>query len=144
MKHLTLCGDVFVVNPECVAGAASDHPHRTRPADVREPLAVPRVHWDYCFPQDADRDHHAVVLDMEWVTEQAARDLLRFWIRGDVIFESDQGPAIVAVLKEIATLKGPRRTMLEVSPVGDSKSNGVAERAIQNMEKLMRVQKLSI
>ena len=30
------------------------------------------------------------------------------------------------------------------SPVGDSKSNGVAERAIQSMEKLIRVHKLSI
>ena len=36
------------------------------------------------------------------------------------------------VLKEIAKLRGPRRTMLEASPVGDSKSNGVAERAIQS------------
>ena len=154
--------------PECVAGAAHDHSHRTRPADDREPLAVPEVHWDYCFPRDADGDHYAVVLvgrdketrmtvahvvsmkgaDMEW--EQAARDLLRFGIHGDVILKSDQEPAIVDVLKEIAKLRGPRRTMLdrrtmlEASPVGDSKSNGVAERAIQSMEKLLGVHKLSI
>ena len=113
--------------PECVAGVANDHPHRTRPADVREPLAVPEVHWDYFFPRDADGDHYAVVLvgrdqetrmtvahvvpmkgaDMEWVTEQVARDLLRFGIHGDVILKSDQEPAIVDVLKEIAKLRGP-------------------------------------
>ena len=82
MKQLTLCGDVCCHQPtpaevgahrlthlqfrewcpERVAGAASDHPHRTRPAGVREPLAVPEVHWDHCFPRDADGDHYAVVL----------------------------------------------------------------------------------
>ena len=34
--------------PEFVAGAANDHPHRTRPGEVREPLVVPQVHWDCC------------------------------------------------------------------------------------------------
>ena len=149
---------------EFVAGAANDHSHRTRPADVREPLAVPEVHWDYCFPRDADGDHYVVVLvgrdketrmtvahvvpmkgaDMEWVAEQAARDLLRFGMHGDVILKSDQEPAIVDVLKEVAKLRGPRRTISEASPVGDSKSNGVVERAIQTMEKLIRVHKLSV
>ena len=82
--------------------------------------------------------------DMEWVTEQAARDLLRFGIQGDVILKSDQEPATVDVLKEISKLRGLRRTMIEASPVGDSKSNGVAERAVQSMEKLTRVHKLAI
>ena len=150
--------------PECVAGAANDHPHRTWPMNVREPLAFPEVHWDCCFPRDADGDHYAVALvggdketrmtvahvvpmmgaDMEWVTEQAPRDPLRFGIHGDVIFKSDQEPATVDALVEIAKLRGPRRTMLKASLVGDSKSNGVAERAIQSMEKLIRVHKLSI
>ena len=75
---------------------------------------------------------------MEWVTEQAARDLLRFGIHGDVILKSDQEPAIVS------KLRGSRRTMIEASPVGDSKSNGVAERAVQSMETLIRVIKLAI
>ena len=48
------------------------------------------------------------------------------------------------MLKEIAKLRGLRRMMLEAFPVGDSKSNGVAERAIQSMEKLVRVHKLSM
>ena len=78
--------------PECVAGAANDHPHRTRPAEIPEHLVVLEVLWDFCFPSDADGDQCAVVLvgrdtetrmtvahvvpmkvaDMEWVTEQAA------------------------------------------------------------------------
>ena len=148
--------------PECVAGAANDHPHRTRPAETREPLV--EVHWAFCFPRDADGDQCAVVLvgrdketrmtvahvvpmkgaDMEWVTEQAARDLLRLGIHGDVILKSVQEPAIVDVLKEISKLPGSRRTMIEASPVGDSKSKGEAERAVQSMEKLIRVHKLAI
>ena len=58
--------------------------------------------------------------------------------------KSDQGLAIVDVLKEIAKLRSSQRTMLEASPVGDSKSNGVAERAIQSMWKLIGVHELSI
>ena len=61
-----------------------------------------------------------------------------------MIFKSDQEPAIVDVLREISKLLGSRRTMIEASPVGDSKSNGVAERAVQSMEKLIRVHKLAI
>ena len=144
--------------PECVAGAAHDHPHRTRPAETREPLV--EVHWAFCFPRDADGDQYAVVLvgrdketrmtvahvvpmkgaDMEWVTEQAARDLLRLGIHGDVILKSDQEPAIVDVLKEISKLPGSRRATIEASPVGDWKSNGEAE----SKEKLIRVHKLAI
>ena len=82
--------------------------------------------------------------DMEWVTEQVARDLLRFGIHGDGILKSDQEPAIVDVLKEISKLLSSRRTMIEAFPVGDSKSNGVAEAAVQSMEKLIGVHKLPI
>ena len=117
-----------------MAGAANDHPHRTRLAEIRESLVVPEVHWDFCFPRDADGDQYAAVVfvgrdketrmtvahvvpmkgaDMEWVTEQAARDLFRFGIHGDVILKSDQEPAIVDVRKKISKLRGPRRTINE-------------------------------
>ena len=76
-------------------------------------FVVPEMHWDHGFPRDADGDQYAVVLvgreketrmtvahvvpmngaDMEWVTDQAARDLLRFGIHGNVILKSDQEPA---------------------------------------------------
>ena len=80
---------------------------------------------------------------MEWVTEQVALNLLRFGIHGDVILKSDQEPAIVDVLQEIAKLRGPRRTMIEASNMGDLKSTCVAERAVQEIEKLARVHKLA-
>ena len=101
---------VLGVLPRVCCRSCECHPHRTQPAEVREPLAVPDVHWNDCIPRDADGDHCAVVpvgrgqettmtvahvvpmkgADMEWVTEQAARDLLRFGIHADVILKSDQ------------------------------------------------------
>ena len=62
----------------------------------------------------------------------------------DAILKSDQEPAIVDVLKEVSKLRGPGRTVLGASPIRDSNSNAVADRAIHSMEKLIRVHKLSI
>ena len=149
--------------PECVAAAANDHPHHSRPAECREPLTVPEVHWDYRFPRDAEGDQYAVVLvgrdkrdkndccvvltegaDMDCVTEQAARNLLRFGIHGDVILKKRPGTGHCGCLEGENQTMGPRRTIIEASPVGDSKSNSVAERAVQSMEKLIRVHNLAI
>ena len=81
---------------------------------------------------------------MEWVTEQAAIDLLRFGIHGDVILKSDQEPAIVDVLKEISKLRGSRRTIIEASPSEIRSPTVWQRRAVQSMEKLIRVHKLAI
>ena len=152
--------------PECVAGAANDHPHMSRDPKIREALTVPEVHWDYCFPRDPEggKGENAVVLvgrdretkytiahvvplkgaSTEWVVEQVARDLMRLGIHGKVVLKSDQEPAIIDVLKEVARARGSNRTILEHSPVGDSSGNGIAERAIQAIEKLIRVHKLDL
>ena len=82
--------------------------------------------------------------DQEWVAEQLVRDLLKFGHHGDLILKSDQEPAVVDLLREVARLRGTRRTILEQSPVGDSRANGIIERAIQSVEKLLRVHKLAL
>ena len=55
---------------ESVAGTANDHPHRTRPAGVRELLAVPKVHWDWWVGLETRMTVAQVVrmkgADMEW------------------------------------------------------------------------------
>ena len=164
VKHLTLCGDVLVVNPpkqkfECPglhisrfgSGAPSVlqelrmiirivHGRRMfgnpclfqRSTGIISFLATPTNTTTQSCRLDETRMTVAHVLpvrgaDMEWVTEQAARDLLCFGMHGHEILKSDQEPAIVDVLKETAKLRGRRRTILEASQVGDSKSNGVAE-----------------
>ena len=87
-----------------------------------EQLAVPEVHVGDCFPRDAVGGDYVVVLvardrgakmtvahavavegaDQEWVAEQLVRDLMKFGHHGDLIMKSDQGPAIVYLLREVA------------------------------------------
>ena len=68
-----------------------------------------------------------------------ARDLERLGHCGQVTLKSDQVPAIVDLLKEIANLRGARGTLSEHSPVADSQSNGFIERGIRSVEEMTRV-----
>ena len=81
--------------------------------------------------------------DQEWVAEQLTRDILKLGLHGDLTLRSENEPAIVDMLKQVAKLRGVGRTFLEQSPVGDSNANGVAERAVQSVEKMVRVHKLA-
>ena len=148
--------------PECVAGAANDWPHHRR--STPEVLDVLEVHVDYCFPRDAIGGDYVVVIvsrdkesrmtmahvvprkggDQEWVADQFCRDLLKLGHNSDLILKSDQEPAVVDLLREVARLRGSKKTILEQSPVGDSRANGMVERAIQSVGKLLRVHKLAI
>ena len=83
--------------------------------------------------------------DVEWLVDQVVRDLYRFGIRGDVTLKSDQEEAIKTVLEQVADRRGlAGRTILEHSPVADSKGNGVAERAVQSIESMTRTLKLDL
>ena len=90
---------------------------------------------------------HVVLLKgaaQEWVAEQVVRDLLKFGHHGSLTLKTDQEPAIVDLMRSVAKLRGASRTTLEQSPVGDSAGNGVAERAVQTVEKLLRTHKLAL
>ena len=67
----------------------------------------------------------------------------RWGIRHKAILRSDGEPAILDLLNRVCELRMPE-TLLEGSPVGDSRSNGLAERAIQSVEKQIRVLKLAL
>ena len=73
----------------------------------------------------------------------SSRDILELGLHGDLTLRSDQEPAVVDLLKQVAKLRGVGRTFMEQSPVGDSKPIGVAERAVQSVEKMVRVHKLA-
>ena len=45
---------------------------------------------------------------IDWVIQQCARELERLGLYGQITLKSDQEPAIVDVLKEIANLRGSR------------------------------------
>ena len=59
---------------------------------------------------------------IDWVIQQCARDLERLGHYGQITLVSDQEPAIVDVLREIANFRGSRGTLLEHSPVADTQS----------------------
>ena len=146
---------------ECVAGSANDWPHHRRHPEL--PLSIPEVAADYCFPRDHAGAEFAVILVMrdreskmlvahvvphkgaeqEWVTEQCVRDLRLLGHHGDLVLKSDQEAAIKDLLTNVAALRGNKRTKVEHSPVGDSRANGLAERAVQTLEKQLRVMKLA-
>ena len=77
------------------------------------------------------------------MSEQVCRDLQKFGIRGDVVFKTDQEPALVDLVKQICALRPSSRSCLTHSGVGDSKGNGLAERAVQSLEEMIRVHKLT-
>ena len=104
-----------------------------------------QVSYDYCFTRDqpgmesakilvskdrATRRVSAHVMPLkgaviDWVIQQCARDLERLGHSGQITLKSDQEPAIMDVLKEIANLCGSRGILFEHSPVADSQSNGL-------------------
>ena len=147
---------------ECVAGRAKDWPHH--PRESGEELSVPAVHFDYCFPRnEAGGEFQAVLvakdretkmfaahvvpekgINVEWIAQQIVRDLKKCGIHGDVTLRSDQEPAITSVLDEVCKVRKDARTVPEVSPTGDSRANGIAERAAQSVEEMIRVHKLAL
>ena len=147
--------------PECVAGRAKDWPHLTK--NTQESLIIPEVHLDYCFIREGPGEDYSVVLvgkdretklilahvvpckggDTEWVSEQVCRDLRKFGIRGGVVFKTDQEAALMELVNRICALRPSSGSVLTNSGVGDSKGNGLAERAVQSVEEMIRVHKLA-
>ena len=58
-----------------------------------------------------------------------------------VIMKSDQEPAIQALLEDVRRMRADARTLVEMSPVGESASNGVVERGIQSVQGQVRTMK---
>ena len=140
---------------------ASNNAHRGRKfaKAVEDDKDMKQVSYDCCFMRDqpgmesakilVSKDRatlmvsaHVVPLKgavLDWVIQQCARDLERLGHCGQVTWKSDQEPAIVDVLRDVANLRGSRGTSLEHSPVADSQSNGFIECGIRSVEEMTRV-----
>ena len=57
----------------------------------------------------------------------------------DLVLRSDQEPALKDLWAEVGRRRIPAKTFYEVSLVGSSASNGVAERGVQTVEGQIRV-----
>ena len=144
--------------PHCVRGKGRtmDHKRASREKLVRE------LHLDYCFmgsKEDAatkcivvakDYDSKSVMASVVPVkgssNEFPARRINAFvrelGLEGqDLVLRSDQEAALQDLLREVGKKRLPAKTFYEVSPVGSSASNGVAERGVQTVEGQIRVLK---
>jgi len=120
------------------------------------------IHLDYCFMGKAedvrpkcivvakDRETRMVmssVVPMKGTASEFPARRIRAFISElgcehvEIIMKSDQEPAIVDLVREVARIRAPAKTMTEQSPVGASASNGVIERGILTAEGQIRVMK---
>ena len=68
-----------------------------------------------------------------YAVKQCLRDIKNFGYHHTILIRSDGEPAIRDLLDRVCQLRASE-TLLEVTPAGDSKSNGRAERAVQAIE----------
>ena len=148
--------------PHCVRGRGIAGPHLRqeddRVGDVGE------LHFDYCFLRGRAGDVPATTLvgvdrytqavlahvvpkkgtEFQWVAAQLDRDVKRFGYHGRLVVKSDQEPAVVDLMKELARRRLTAPTVLEKSKAYDSKSNGRAESTVRRVEEQVRTMKLAL
>ena len=145
--------------PYCIKGGA---PNRSHVKQGDEQHQVPQIDCDYCFMGDGEEEETLVIqvardidsksifahavprkgLSHEHGADQLCRDIEYLGYR-DIILKTDNEPAMRTLQEEI---KGRRRerTILENSPVGESQSNGVVERAVRTITTQIRIMRLAL
>jgi hypothetical protein len=144
---------------ECVRGRKKNPAHYRQAA--AEEGAVPSVHLDYCFLRDGDEDLLTVVVVRDKATktvfataaeakggaDEDAVDQTAAFVKRlghpKLVMKSDQEVSIRDFTRAVA-LKLGCQALMELSPVAESQSNGVAERAVQQVEDQLRVLKLAL
>ena len=121
------------------------------------------IHIDYCFPKTSGGEGLTVLVARERSTRMtmatvvprkgavgdfAAARIMAFirelgLAEADIIMKGDQEAAIKAVIEKVAGMRPTARTIPEHSPVGSSGSNGVVERAVQEVEGQLRTMRLA-
>ena len=142
--------------PSCVIGKAKDKPHF---ADPDKDKAVPVVVFDYGFlgtegvqstlpfqvmkhVQTGMICAHAVprkgLLDLHG-SKELTQDIEKLGLK-KVILKSDGEAALISIQEDVQRRREDE-TILENSPVGDSRANGHAERAVQTIAGQVRTLK---
>ena len=143
----------------CVMGRGRNPAHTSVPAEDR---LVPSICCDYCFLKMSPNAESLTVLvcrDRDSKTlfcavlpgkggghEWAVKQLLNFIKRmghAKCIIKTDQETALVNLIE--AVIKGREHaTISEYSPVKESQSNGIAEKAVQSCEEMTRTIKIGL
>ena len=140
--------------PACVEGKARDRPHRKQEGE--ENKNVPEVVFDYGFLGAEGEETIAIQVARDRRTkmvfahvvprkgfthehgaEEMVKDLKKLGY-SEVVLKCDGEPALKSVQEEVKRRR-PEPTILENSPVGDSRSNGAAEQAVQAVGEQVRV-----
>ena len=142
----------------CIMGRGREEDSRKLMEEERH---VPEVHLDYMFMGDEKegktlaflaarkRETKAVLSTLvprkttgEWICRR-----LMAWLREiglesvDIIVNSDNEPALTSLIASWSTMRAMTsgsRMIVENSPVGSSKRNGIVERATQSVQGLIR------
>ena len=147
--------------PVCIAARATNpgHPRRDEREALEEDRDLEMVAYDYAFFRKATGEESEAILAskdkstrmlhahvvpqkgvvIDWVIQQAKRDIERLGHWNNLTLRSDQEPSLVQVLEAIARIRGDRRTVIEHSPVGESQANGFIERGVRSVEEMTRV-----
>ena len=142
--------------PHCVRGKGKTMDHRRAGKDK----LVPEIHVDHCFMgSQTDVTTRCIVVAKDYSSKSVMASVvpvngssnefpakrINAFIRElgleaqDLVLRGDQEPALQDLLAEVGRRRVPAKTFYEVSPVGSSASNGVAERGVQTVEGQIRV-----
>ena len=138
----------------CVRGTGRVADHRVHQRDD----GLPEVHLDYCFLGTEGNSTETILVlrerphrmtmstvvpmkgaSVEWCVRRVLAFIKEIGLEGgDLVLKSDQEPAVVSLISEIASRR-KAKTFPEHSPVASSQSNGYIERAIQSISGQVRV-----
>ena len=82
-------------------------------------------------------------VNSSWLPAYVVRNIQHYGHHGGVILKSDREHAVTDLLHQVARLRQPR-TQIEKSALGDSQSNGLAERAVQTAQMMTRTLLLDV
>ena len=122
------------------------------------------LHFDYCFLTNKPGSESATTIvgvdkytqgvlahvvpkkgtEFQWIAKQLDLDVKRFGYNGRLVVKSDQEPAVVDLMRDLARRRSNAPTVVELSKAYDSKSNGRAEGTVRRLEEQVRTMKIAL
>lgn len=152
--------------PHCLAARRPNSHHKSQ--HLRNGRSVPLFCSDYCYPRDAEDEEPLTTMvgrlfpagaffasgcDTKGADDDVVRRLSQFFKESGVakmVYKSDQESPLKTAIEETLRRTGKSGTfesyeaVPEYSAVGESASNGRAERAVQIVEDLLRTLKSAL
>ena len=138
----------------CVKGRGREDCHKRKAQEDERP-EVPTIAMDYCFMGKEDKKALTILVIKDadskamkaFITQKGSGDgeivkkiqklIDDQWGRRKIIFKADKEPAIKELRDRVRDARTDE-TVVEHSAKGDSQSNSIAEKAVQDFEGLMR------